>query len=132
MLPPQHRHLLVQYQQLGILRRRRTRQQRYPSGQADEDQVKHPYGHEPVILPAEQPSRQGYSQVSQPSPFWNPTGEAVTDLGRLAGRSALQSCGGGAYPLALVRTALKTPDLDHQQRLTPCHAQGTATACWNT
>lgn len=33
---------LAQYQQLGILRRRRTCQQHHPSGQADEDQVEHP------------------------------------------------------------------------------------------
>ena len=33
---------LAQHQQLGVLRRRRTCQQRHPPGQADEDQVEHP------------------------------------------------------------------------------------------
>jgi hypothetical protein len=64
LLPPQHRALLAQHEQLGILRRRRTCKQCKPSGQANEDQVKHPYCHKPAILPAEQPSRQAYSHVS--------------------------------------------------------------------
>ena len=52
VLPPQHRDLVAQHQQLGILRRRRTRQQRHPASQAHEDQVEHPCCHKPPILPA--------------------------------------------------------------------------------
>ena len=80
VLPPQHRHLLAQHQQLGVLRCRRTRQQRHPAGQADEDQVEHPYGHKPAILPAQRPSRQSYSQVSSPMPRFG-TQQACPALG---------------------------------------------------
>ena len=52
VLPPQHCHLLAQHQESGVFRRRRTRHQRHPSGQANEDQVKHPQGHKPAMLPA--------------------------------------------------------------------------------
>ena len=72
VLPPQHRHLLAQHQQFGSLRRRRTCQQRHPPGQADEEQVEHPYSHKPAILPALGPLPQSYSQASIPyAPFWN-------------------------------------------------------------
>jgi hypothetical protein len=60
-----HCYLMAQDQQLGILRRRRACQQRHPPGQADEDQVQHPYGHEPAILPAARPTGQAYSQFSR-------------------------------------------------------------------
>ena len=65
VLPPQHRDLLAQNQQLGVPRRRRACQQRHPPGQADEHQVQHPYHHKPAILPVRPLSRLAYSQVSQ-------------------------------------------------------------------
>ena len=72
VLPPQHRHLLAQHQQLGVLRRRRTCQQRHPAGQADEDQVEHPYRHKPAILPAQRPPPQANPQVSHLCPVLEP------------------------------------------------------------
>ena len=51
-LPPQHRHLLPQHHQLGVLRRRRTCQQHHPACQADEHQVQHAHGHKLAMLPA--------------------------------------------------------------------------------
>ena len=64
VLPPQHRHLLAQHQQLGVLRHRRACQQRHPASQADKDQVDHPYRHEPAIMPAARPSPQANPQVN--------------------------------------------------------------------
>jgi len=48
----QHRDLLAQHQQLGVLRRRGTCQQRHPADQADEHQIQHPYRHKLAMLPA--------------------------------------------------------------------------------
>jgi hypothetical protein len=82
ILAPQHGGLLAQHQRLGILRRRRTCEQRHLVSQADEHQVKHPYRHEPAIMPAHRPSRQAYSQVSHLCPRFgtNRSGErAVQD-----------------------------------------------------
>jgi hypothetical protein len=64
------RDLLAQHKQLGVLRRRRTRQQRYPSGQPDEHQVQQPYRHKPAILPAQLPRRLAYSQVNHLYSVW--------------------------------------------------------------
>jgi hypothetical protein len=64
VLPPQHRDFVAQHQQLGILRRRRTHQQRHPVCQADEHQVEHPYHHKPAMLPAARPTPQANPQVS--------------------------------------------------------------------
>ena len=72
VLPPQHRHLMAQDEQLSILGGRRAREQSYPAGHADEDQVEHPGSHEPVILPAPQPSPQTNQQVSRLCPVLEP------------------------------------------------------------
>ena len=72
VLPPQHRDLMAQHQQLGILRRRRTRQQRHPASQAYEDQVEHPYCHKPSIPPAPGCLPQSCSQVSNLRPVLEP------------------------------------------------------------
>ncbi len=66
ILPPQHRDLLAQDQQLGILRSRRTREQHHPASQAKEQQVDHPYRHEPAILPGTRRSPLANQQVSHP------------------------------------------------------------------
>ena len=72
VLAPQHRDLLAQHQQLGVLRCRRACRQRYPAGQADEDQVKHPCRHKPAILPAVRPLPQPNSQVNNLCPVLQP------------------------------------------------------------
>jgi hypothetical protein len=72
ILPPQYRHLLVQHQQFGIPRSRRTRQQHHPPGQADKDQVEHAQGHKHAMLPAARRLPQAKPQVSNLRPFWNP------------------------------------------------------------
>ena len=64
LLAAQHRDLMAQHQQLRVLRRRRPCQQREPPGQPDEHQIQQPYRHKPAIMPAQQPSRQAYSQVN--------------------------------------------------------------------
>ena len=56
VLAAQHCDLLPQHQRLGILLRRRPRQQRQQPGQANEHQVEHPYRHKLAILPAKQAS----------------------------------------------------------------------------
>jgi hypothetical protein len=43
-----------------------------------------------------------YEQLGSRQALFSPGSEAATNLGRLASRSAPQSCGGRAYPLALV------------------------------
>jgi hypothetical protein len=71
VLPPQHRDLMAQHQQFGVLRRRRACQQRHPARQADERQVDHPYHHEPAMLPAARPAPQVNRQVKTAYiPFW--------------------------------------------------------------
>jgi hypothetical protein len=60
--------LLAQHQQFGILPRRRRREQRHLAGHADQDQVEHPYGHNPVIRPAARPPQHEYPQVIGPCP----------------------------------------------------------------
>jgi hypothetical protein len=72
VLPAQHGYLLAEHQQFGVLRRRRTCQQRHPPGQADEHQIQHPYHHKPAILPVQRPSRLAYSQVSYLCPVMKP------------------------------------------------------------
>ena len=74
VLPPQHRNLLAEHQQLGVLRRRRARQQHHPAGQADEYQVEHRYGHKPAMLPATRPLPQANQQASHLSLVLEPTG----------------------------------------------------------
>jgi hypothetical protein len=74
VLPQRHRDLLAQHQQLGVLRPRWACQQRHPVDQADEHQVQHPYRHKPAILPAPTTTAAANPQVSNLSPFWNPTG----------------------------------------------------------
>jgi hypothetical protein len=64
--------LLAQHLQFGIIRSRRTREQRHPGDHADQDQVEHPYRHKPAILPAARPPQQEYPQVSQPYPVLEP------------------------------------------------------------
>jgi hypothetical protein len=64
-LPPEHRDLVAQHQQLGILRCRRARQKRHPALQADEYQVEHPEDHKPAMLPAPRPTPQANPQVSR-------------------------------------------------------------------
>lgn len=41
VLAAQHCYLVAQHQELGVLRRRRTRQQDHPASQANEHRVKH-------------------------------------------------------------------------------------------
>jgi len=56
--------------------RRGTREQHHPTDQPDENQMEHPYRHEPAILPAKQPSLQENQQVSNLRPvFGTPQGE---------------------------------------------------------
>jgi hypothetical protein len=66
------RDLLARRQQHGIVRRRRTREQGHPAGQADEHQIEHPHRHKPAILPALLPLPQSYVQVSNLCPVWSP------------------------------------------------------------
>jgi putative hydrolase of the HAD superfamily len=70
-LRPQHRYLLAQHQQLGILPRRRTRHQHYPPGQVEADQVEHPQAHKPAMLPANQPPPQANPQVTPYAPAFS-------------------------------------------------------------
>jgi hypothetical protein len=65
MLLPQDRDLLTQHQQLGVLRRRRARQQHQPASQADEHQVEHPNRHKPAMLRAVWPTPRENWQVSR-------------------------------------------------------------------
>ena len=67
-----NRDLLAQHQQLGVLRCRRTCQQRHPAGQADEHQVEHPYHHKPAMLLAARPQPQENPQVSYLCPVLEP------------------------------------------------------------
>jgi len=83
VLPPQHRDLLAQHQQLGVLRRRRTRQQRHPANDADKDQVKQPDRHKPAILPADPSARQAYSQASHLCPILEPRTFSTAKLAAL-------------------------------------------------
>lgn len=53
VLAPQHRDLLAQHQQLGVLRCRRPCQQCHAASEADEHQIQQPYRHRLVILPAQ-------------------------------------------------------------------------------
>jgi hypothetical protein len=48
-LAPQHRDFVAQYQQLGILRGRASRQQREPPHHLAEHQVEQPQDHLPII-----------------------------------------------------------------------------------
>jgi len=68
VVAPQHRDLLAQHQQLGVLRRRRTCQQRPPADLADEHEGEHPSRPQPAMLPAAQPTPQPNLQVSNLCP----------------------------------------------------------------
>jgi hypothetical protein len=52
MLAAQYRDLVPEHQQFGVLRGRRTGEQRKPTADADEDQVQQTQRHKPAILPA--------------------------------------------------------------------------------
>ena len=47
---------------------------RHRASQAHEDQLDHPYRHEPAILPAKRQSRQANPGQPAMPRFWNPTG----------------------------------------------------------
>ena len=72
ILPLQHRHLLAQHQQLGVLGSCRAREQHHPASHADEEQVQNPYSHKPVMLPAAGSLAQANLQVSHLRPVLEP------------------------------------------------------------
>jgi beta-glucosidase len=71
------RDLLAEYQQLGVLERRGTREQHHPADQADEDQAEHPYSHKPVMLPTARRYRSHTRRSATYAPFGTPHGQAA-------------------------------------------------------
>jgi len=70
VLPPQHRNLLTQHQQFGVLRRRKACEQRHPPGQANEYQVEHPHRHKLAMLPPQDSCRRRTHRSATCVLFW--------------------------------------------------------------